>query len=155
MISRLLRYTHGRTLAEFKFSQATGQCIYANARCIVMHLGVTNCFWGNLISGSVLNQSFSSGSTVMHLGPWGNSWFLNHENHSVFVLYQLCLCFTNHSTIKLNHHRVVHTFQWYGVWRSLDSFFCKCVVSGQLLRCDLVTNPSDMGIFSKWAIIFI
>ena len=29
---------------------------------IVMHLGVTNCDWGNLISGSILNQSFSSGA---------------------------------------------------------------------------------------------
>ena len=41
-----------------------------------LHIGVTNCYWGNFISGSVLNQSFCSGAIVMHLGPWGNSLFL-------------------------------------------------------------------------------
>ena len=40
---------------------------------IVMLLGVTNCYCGNFISGSVLNKSFSSGTIVMHLGPSGNS----------------------------------------------------------------------------------
>ena len=42
---------------------------------IVMHLGVTNCYyglWGNLISGFILIQSFISGPIVMHLGPWFN-----------------------------------------------------------------------------------
>ena len=32
--------------------------------------------WGNLISGSVQNQSLSSGKIVMNLGCWDNSLFL-------------------------------------------------------------------------------
>ena len=46
---------------------------------IVLHLGVTNCYWGlwgNMISGSVLNQLVSSGAIVLNLGLWGNSLFL-------------------------------------------------------------------------------
>ena len=37
---------------------------------IVMHLGVTNCYYGNLISGSILNQSFSSGASNIN-ASWG------------------------------------------------------------------------------------
>ena len=39
---------------------------------IVMHLGVTHCYLCNLISNSVLNHWFSSGAIVMHFGPWDN-----------------------------------------------------------------------------------
>ena len=38
--------------------------------------------------------------------------------------------------VKLNRHGDVLPLQWYVVWQqSLDKFFCKCVVSGQLCRC--------------------
>ena len=113
----------GVTLSMLNLSFSLGK--------IVMHLGVTNCYWGNLISGSMLNQSFSSGAKVMHLGPWGNligaklivQW-RSLINHSVLVLNR-----------SLNSHaKLQRRYLPPSIVRSLDRGFGN-VRSGQLRRC--------------------
>ena len=72
-----------------------------------MHIGVTNCYWGlwgNLISGSVLNQLFISGVIVMHLVRWD-------KLISAKLIVQWCL--TDCSTVKLNGRGDAGPVQWY------------------------------------------
>ena len=73
---------------------------------MVMHLEVTksNCYWGNLISGSVLNQTFCSGAIVMQLGPAVSHCFWGNLIGAKLIVQWRHV--TDHSIIKLNRNGV-------------------------------------------------
>ena len=109
---------------------------YSVMSAIVMHIWITNCSWCNSISGLVLNQLFSSGAIIMHLGPWGNL-----IGAKLIVQWR---CLIDCSTVKLIFRIVVRHLRGMKFVRSLHRFFVnvQCVT-------ELWINQSHMGIFSK------
>ena len=65
---------------------------------------VSNCYWGNLISGSVVNQLFSSGSIVMHLGPRGNSLLVGRSGKNTNIS-RISNSVTHLQTAEIYQHR--------------------------------------------------
>ena len=101
-----------------------------------MALGVTTCYWGlrlwgNLISGSVLNQSFSSGAIVIHIGAGVTHCFRGNLISAKLIVQWMCLIY--HSAVVLNRSFNGQAQSPQSCWpcsmvRSLDRFFVMCGV---------------------------
>ena len=117
-----------------------------------MHLGEIYCFWGNLISGSMLYQLSNSGTKVVHPGPWGTHCFWgNLISAKLIVQWRSLWCLTDHfigqaqSPWRCSLPSMVRT----EFVKSLDTFFMNVSAWATAQMCNQAPNPSDIGIFLK------